>query len=366
MPSRTSWTSSLGPRPVLALAAALAAVLTLSLLPVTAASSASSASSAAEPTTTTRFDRLAWPDQTMKAGAKRMVRGRITGFKADRRVYLEQLVLAHGWHPMGVDTTDAEGQFAIRVPTSWYHDPIAFRVRVLPSAQATEAISDPAYLEVIAKYRTRGKSSWWKRIEPSRDWRYDGCTVITWRANLLAARPRALADAKKAARRLQRATGITFDYRGRTKHRGQNLKTWPRDTNLVVAFLTPRQSPLKFNGHAGLAGPRQGHYMRDYYGTTLRISRSRVLMNANARLKPGFRGPSQGHVLMHELGHAAGLGHVLGHPGQIMSYKNYDNWQAGDLGGLRAVGKGRGCMLPPQRTSARALPETVELDSATP
>ena len=314
-------------------------------------------------TTTTTIVALDWPAATMKSGSARSVKGRIDGFKAGRRVYLEQLVGAHGWHVMGGATTDAEGAFSVPVPTSWYHDPLPFRVRVAPTSRATAAASGPAYLEVVAGYRTRGKDSWWKRVHPGQKWRYNPCSVITWRVNLLSAKPGALRDAKKAVRRLARATGLTFDYLGRTSHRSQKLSTWPDDTNLVIAWLTPKQSPLRFDHHSGLAGPRRGVYMRDYAGETVMTTHSRVLMNAASPIPRGFRGLSRGHVLMHELGHAAGLGHVLGHPGQIMSYKKYDNWQAGDLGGLRAVGKGQGCMLPPQqRGAARAVPDPVLAD----
>lgn len=314
--------------------------------------------------TTTSIAALDWPAGTMRWGASRSVTGRVEGAPDGRRVYLEQLVGAHGWHVMGGDTTNAQGVFSVKVPTSWYHDPLPYRVRVAPTSGASGAVSAAAYLEVVAPYRTRGKKGWWKRINPGQKWRYNPCSVITWRVNLLSAKPGALRDAKKAVRRLARATGITFDYRGRTSHRGQKLSTWPKNTNLVVAWLTPKQSPLPFGNHTGVAGPRRGVYARDYAGQSVMTTHSRVLMNATSRIPGGFRGLSRGHVLMHELGHAAGLGHVLGHPGQIMSYKKYDNWQAGDLGGLRAVGKGQGCMLPPQqRDGARALPDPVLVDA---
>ena len=343
------------PRPLVLLCVLL---LTLGL-----AAPSSGAVSAAAGTTTT-IAALRWPDSPLKSGTTRAVRGRVQGVPSGRRVYLEQLVGAHGWHVMGGDTTNEEGTFSVKVPTSWYHDPLPYRVRVAATSGASEAVSAAAYLEVVARYRTRGKDGWWKRINPGQKWRYNPCSVITWRANLVSAKSGALRETKKAVRRLSRATGITFDYRGRTSHRGHKLSTWPKNTNLVVAWLTPKQSPLPFNGHSGLAGPRRGVYVRDYAGQSVMTTHSRVLMNANARLPHGFRGLSRGHVLMHELGHAAGLGHVLGHPGQIMSYKKYDNWQAGDLGGLRAVGKGQGCMLPQQqRSGARALPDPVLVDA---
>ncbi len=66
-------------------------------------------------------------------------------------------------------------------------------------------------------------------------------------------------------------------------------------------------------------------------------------MDAETTLPLGFDGPwSHGLILMHELGHAMGLGHVHD-PHQVMYSGRYpdlrvDDWGPGDLEGLRQVG----------------------------
>jgi len=353
--------------PMLVLSAVLALLLPLSTL-------SASTSTAAEPGTTTTFTALAWPGSSVKTGSSPKVNGAIEGWKAGRRVYLEQLVRGYGWLVVGGATTDSAGRFALTLPTSWLHEALPYRVRVPATPRATQAISPASYHGVVPARSLKGKRSWWTRIEPGVRYRYNACQVIPWRVNLTAAKPGALADAKEAVRRLGVATGITFQYRGKTSHRTGNLKTWPKDTNLIIAWLTNRQSPKKFtNRVAGWGGPSQGLWMRDYEGRTAMTTKSRVLLNGASSVKRGFKpsprggGPragfaSRGTLLMHELGHAAGLGHVLKRTGQMMSYKSTTQYEAGDLGGLNEVGKAQGCMLPLQGASRLAPPPVPNLD----
>jgi hypothetical protein len=80
-----------------------------------------------------------------------------------------------------------------------------------------------------------------------------------------------------------------------------------------------------------------------------------VVLDAAHRLAPGFgAGTTDGEVLLHELAHAVGLGHVLD-PTQVMyatTTNSESQFGAGDRAGLAAVGAPAGCHLAP---SARPL-----------
>ena len=106
--------------------------------------------------------------------------------------------------------------------------------------------------------------------------------------------------------------------------------------------------PLLRDNHTGVASSV----------TSSGRAQSTVVSTAVLDGKVGFA--SRGTLLMHELGHAAGLGHVLKRPGQMMSYKSTTKYEAGDLGGLHEVGKAQGCMLPLQGASRLAPPPVPE------
>ena len=90
-------------------------------------------------------------------------------------------------------------------------------------------------------------------------------------------------------------------------------------------------------------------------GKNLRISTGYVLINADyARTAPAGFGADQphGNVLMHELGHLVGLDHPeevprLADDWQVMTQSGglpASVWGAGDLAGLRRVGRTAGCL----------------------
>ena len=61
-------------------------------------------------------------------------------------------------------------------------------------------------------------------------------------------------------------------------------------------------------------------------------------------LRAGAGGGGELPVLLHEMGHALGLGHVPGQPDVMNPFdQGYSKYQPGDLEGLRLVGAGGGC-----------------------
>jgi hypothetical protein len=81
------------------------------------------------------------------------------------------------------------------------------------------------------------------------------------------------------------------------------------------------------------------------------IVTAQVALDADQRLAGGFGpGSTDGEVLLHELTHAVGLGHV-DDATQVMYYRTTNSeseFGAGDRAGLRAVGAEAGCLPPPE------------------
>jgi hypothetical protein len=81
------------------------------------------------------------------------------------------------------------------------------------------------------------------------------------------------------------------------------------------------------------------------------ILSGQVVLDAAQRLSSGFGpGSTEGEVLLHELAHAVGLGHV-DDPTQVMYYRTTNSesqFGAGDRAGLQALGTASGCLPAPR------------------
>ena len=247
--------------------------------------------------------------------------------------------------------------YRFRVPTRWFGS-FRYRVVVKSTAYATERVGATKALRVVPAYRPGGRPgqhSFMSRPVP----RWDPCQPIRYRVNLRRATRGALKDVKGAIARIEYATGLNFVYAGRTSvvpkwRRGER---WPSRTNLVIAWAKPSQTPAlpSTGGVTGVGGPEwQLGYVNGDRTPTGWITRGRVVLHAGYKFKPGFgRGVTRGELLMHEIGHAAGLGHTysrqqLMYPSMLRTAAKYG---AGDLAGLDRLGANRGCVyyLLPQR-----------------
>jgi hypothetical protein len=152
--------------------------------------------------------------------------------------------------------------------------------------------------------------------------------------------PSGLTDLREALRRVSIASGLTFRYRGQL-----NVVPTPGYAprgGILIAWITPaesrgllRSAADAVTGGARLEGPR--------------IESGFVAVNSDraARTTPGFGGGRpQGLTLMRALGHVVGLADahdtwsVMRPGGRLPAAV----WSAGDLTGLRAVGRRSGCL----------------------
>lgn len=181
----------------------------------------------------------------------------------------------------------------------------------------------------------------------------------------------AIKDVKTSLKHLTKATGIKFTYKGKTKSMpsGSEWQT-SMPAEVVVAWTHPnkranRSDKLsKSNGRwvAGTGGYSYKGWGHSPYTkknsqtgkdeTAWRwkgaIGRGFIVLNAaqDNVFKPGFgKGVTRGNLLLHELGHVVGLSHVnnkssIMYP--VIISRNKAGYRAGDLAGLRKVGKSQG------------------------
>jgi len=188
--------------------------------------------------------------------------------------------------------------------------------------------------------------------------RWNPCRAIHYRVNVAHAPKGALADVKSAVGRVSRATGLTFVYDGSTKQIPQRSYATKLDpTKATPTIVVAWAAPGRGTGHSNLlaSDPREvgvGGYRAYSWSRGSAVHRLRilagfaVLSTKSNDLKGGFgTGPNRGGLLLHELGHAVGLGHV--HDKLQIMYPvltKYASYGKGDLAGLRKLGHLGGCI----------------------
>ena len=196
--------------------------------------------------------------------------------------------------------------------------------------------------------------------------RWNPCTTIGYRVNTAGGGSGALTDVKQAVARASAATGLSFTYRGTTTVvPGVGRATYPAGTQLVLAWAKPGRStmlPAAPKGRTAAAGQGGASWTlaKDAKGKAWgQILKGYVVLNSTMPLAHGFgTGPTygwqgtRGQLVMHELGHALGLGHTPAtrpDKAQIMypalTHKTAV-WGAGDRVALKVLGSTSGCLAP--------------------
>ena len=201
--------------------------------------------------------------------------------------------------------------------------------------------------------RSAGEYRFLQTLADGSPLRWNPCQPIHYAVNLTRAPAGALDDVRQAVSRISDASGIDFLFDGETQTTAQEQVEGDfRDASgrwqpLLIVWTDGDylRSLSDQPGLLGLGMPKQGEGTdgKEYVSGV-------VIVNADADIPAGFGFRySLGPVLLHELGHVMGLGHVVTSNRQIMSVgENVDfstnALQAGDRHGLQLVGRGAGCL----------------------
>jgi len=194
----------------------------------------------------------------------------------------------------------------------------------------------------------------------SRVQRWNPCqTAITYKVNVAAvpsgSRTAVLNETKSAVAKLAYATRMTFSYKGTTTEVPRKGTARTQTAEIVIAWTSPSKTDYPLTGSTiGYGGFSWAWAYRTVNGATTysyAAQRGFVVLDtpqALSQLSAGFgTGPRRGNLLMHELGHAAGLQHVsdptqLMYPALMRATPN--GYAAGDRAGLTRLGRNSGCL----------------------
>lgn len=186
--------------------------------------------------------------------------------------------------------------------------------------------------------------------------RFDPCRPVRYAINPDGAPGGALADVHEAFRRLGAATGITFDDAGPTTERhariggSSRLSYQPARYGdgwapVLVSFATENDEPVLDGSVLGYGGSTS--YWTSSTDAAY-VTGELVLDRDLSLVRGGFgAGMTRGNLIMHELGHVAGLDHVTDR-GELMyasiSSQSPDGYGPGDRAGLAQLGAAAGCL----------------------
>ena len=195
--------------------------------------------------------------------------------------------------------------------------------------------------------------------EQGRPARWDPCTSISYVVQPGWIPDAGRADLAEALSRLTAASGLQFVFEGDTdempsagREAYQPARYGERWAPLLIGWIPPETTDLGIG--AGAQGLSLSVAVPGRNGPSL-VS-GQVVLDASNRLGSGFgAGTTDGEVLLHELAHAVGLGHVLD-PTQVMypqTTNSESQFGAGDRAGLAAVGAPAGCHPVPRARGLR-------------
>ena len=224
-------------------------------------------------------------------------------------------------------------------------------VAVVVSLRRVQAAAAGGVFPVTADVASGWRPTWVD--ERGRPARWDPCTPIPYVVQAGWAPDGGRDDLAEALRRLTAASGLQFVDQGDTTELPstarapyQPARYGRRWAPLLIGWVPAESTDLGLGG--GVQGVSRSVAVAGPDGAS--IVSGQVVLDASSRLAPGFGpGTTDGEVLLHELAHAVGLGHVLD-PTQVMypqTTSSESAFGAGDRAGLAAVGAAAGCREAP-------------------
>lgn len=186
------------------------------------------------------------------------------------------------------------------------------------------------------------RASAWTREDPSFPFQWE-CRTIPYRVNLAGTPHRNLVVVRAAIAQIAAASGYSFRYAGPTSvvpfARGHDAMDQVPDDGLYIAWSDADAVPRLAGDVVGLGGPGASY---NRVGSQWQVTSGGVVVDRNADLSTRMTaGPTLMSLLLHELGHAMGLGHS---PSKAnVMYEGLGPWSRpslgpGDRAGLRDLG----------------------------
>ena len=179
--------------------------------------------------------------------------------------------------------------------------------------------------------------------DPDRPVAYDPCRPIEYELNDTLAPPGAAPLVRDAVDGISRATGLQFEYVG-TTDRVPDPDARPIGDSrepVLIAWTTPQVVPELENRTAGIGGsrPQRHEFSGDLHYVTGMVALDSPAMH---EVLAGPNGPALARaIVLHELGHLVGLGHVKD-SNELMHDDNAGRLDLGpgDREGLALLGSG--------------------------